>query len=73
MEIKLTTLEIIYITKRVLFREVAQTLIKSDYWKEALRNHTLDLNSNRHDTPMRKLIRKMPGKWFYNLFDIRVL
>ncbi|XP_052808936.1 transient receptor potential cation channel subfamily A member 1 homolog [Mya arenaria] len=39
---------------------VATAIIKSDYWHEALRNHTLDLITNRHDTPMRKLIRKMP-------------
>ncbi|KAL4233751.1 hypothetical protein ACF0H5_008431 [Mactra antiquata] len=40
--------------------DTAECIIKSNYWQEALRNHTLDLNSNRHDTPMRKMIRKMP-------------
>lgn len=41
-------------------QETAAAIIKSNYWQEALRNHTLDLNTGRHDTPMRKLIRKMP-------------
>ncbi|KAL4233750.1 hypothetical protein ACF0H5_008430 [Mactra antiquata] len=40
--------------------DTAECIIKSNDWQEALRNHTLDLNSNRHDTPMRKMIRKMP-------------
>lgn len=39
---------------------VALAIIKSPYWKEALKNHTQDLITNRHDTPMRKLIRQMP-------------
>lgn len=41
-------------------QDTASAIIKSNYWQEALRNHTLDLNTGRHDTPMRKLIRKMP-------------
>ena len=45
-----------------LCRDTAAAIIKSNYWQEALRNHTLDLNTGRHDTPMRKLVRRMPGK-----------
>ncbi|KAH3729943.1 hypothetical protein DPMN_055921 [Dreissena polymorpha] len=39
---------------------VAMAILQSEHWQLALRNHTLDQNSDRHDTPMRKLIRKMP-------------
>ena len=46
-------------------RDTASAIVKSNYWQEALRNHTLDLNTGRHDTPMRKLIRKMPGRFLY--------
>ena len=44
------------------FRDVAMAIVNSTKWKEALRNETLDLNTGNRDTPMRKLIRKMPGQ-----------
>uniref|UniRef100_A0A1I8J8D5 ANK_REP_REGION domain-containing protein n=1 Tax=Macrostomum lignano TaxID=282301 RepID=A0A1I8J8D5_9PLAT len=40
-------------------KKVAMTLINSDQWKEALRNETIGEKGEK-DTPMRKLIRKMP-------------
>ena len=42
------------------FSDVALEIVKSDRWKEALRNTTN--NNGVIDTPLRKLIRKMPGK-----------
>ncbi|ELU03480.1 hypothetical protein CAPTEDRAFT_192646 [Capitella teleta] len=40
-------------------KDVAMCIVGSVKWEDALRNQTLDLKGNR-DTPMRKLIRKMP-------------
>lgn len=45
------------------FRDVAFCIVNSEKWKDALRNETLDLITGNRDTPMRKLIRKMPGKY----------
>ena len=39
--------------------DVALQIVKSERWKEALRNITD--NNGVVDTPLRKLIRKMPG------------
>ncbi|XP_041352044.1 transient receptor potential cation channel subfamily A member 1 homolog [Gigantopelta aegis] len=40
--------------------DVALSILNSDVWQEALRNAILDLRTGCLDTPMRKLIRKMP-------------
>ncbi|XP_074658298.1 transient receptor potential cation channel subfamily A member 1 homolog isoform X1 [Tubulanus polymorphus] len=42
------------------FRDVATVICESDRWEEALRNETSDPSSGRRNTPMRKLIKKMP-------------
>ncbi|XP_070189192.1 transient receptor potential cation channel subfamily A member 1 homolog isoform X2 [Littorina saxatilis] len=39
---------------------VAMRIINSDVWQQALRNSTEDPVTGRIDTPMRKLIKKMP-------------
>ncbi|KAK7502989.1 hypothetical protein BaRGS_00005615 [Batillaria attramentaria] len=39
---------------------VALRIINSDQWQQALRNSTEDPDTGRIDTPMRKLIKKMP-------------
>ncbi|XP_076445095.1 uncharacterized protein LOC143283004 [Babylonia areolata] len=39
---------------------VALSIINSDVWQQALRNSTEDPATGRIDTPMRKLIKKMP-------------
>ena len=39
-----------------LFRECASHIVESDVWKEALKN------SSGSVTPLRRMIRKMPGK-----------
>ncbi|PAA49732.1 hypothetical protein BOX15_Mlig000214g4 [Macrostomum lignano] len=41
-------------------KKVALTLINSNQWKEALRNETIGEKGEK-DTPLRKLIRKMPA------------
>ncbi|ELT91340.1 hypothetical protein CAPTEDRAFT_201917 [Capitella teleta] len=41
-------------------KDVALCIVGSVKWKDALRNETLDVNTGNRDTPMRKLIRKMP-------------
>ncbi|KAL8579599.1 hypothetical protein ACOMHN_025552 [Nucella lapillus] len=38
----------------------AMTIINSNVWQQALRNSTVDTATGRVDTPMRKLIRRMP-------------
>ncbi|XP_048240280.1 transient receptor potential cation channel subfamily A member 1 homolog [Haliotis rufescens] len=40
--------------------DVAMVIINSEVWKDALRHSSLNLNTGHLDTPMRKLIRKMP-------------
>ncbi|XP_050405831.1 transient receptor potential cation channel subfamily A member 1 homolog [Patella vulgata] len=40
--------------------DVAFTIIASPVWEDALRNAALDLTTGILDTPMRRLIRKMP-------------
>ena len=44
---------------RLYCSDVALEIVKNDRWKEALRNTTI--NNDVIDTPLRKLIRKMPG------------
>ena len=41
-------------------RDVAMVIVKSPKWASALRNVTKD-QWEGHTTPLRKLIRKMPG------------
>ncbi|XP_064648007.1 transient receptor potential cation channel subfamily A member 1 homolog isoform X2 [Lineus longissimus] len=41
-------------------KNVALAIINSQNWVDAMRNETLDPVTNFRDTPMRKLIRKMP-------------
>ncbi|KAL5009533.1 hypothetical protein ScPMuIL_011838 [Solemya velum] len=40
--------------------EVVNVIIASDVWQEALRNETMDIITGRRNTPMRKLIKRMP-------------
>ncbi|XP_046578884.1 transient receptor potential cation channel subfamily A member 1 homolog isoform X2 [Haliotis rubra] len=40
--------------------DVAMVIINSEVWEDALRHASLDLVTGQLDTPMRKLIRKMP-------------
>ena len=42
-------------------RDVAMAIIRSAQWKNALRNTTKDVALDVETTPLRKLIRKMPG------------
>ena len=42
-------------------REVALVIIQHDDWKQAMRNKTKE--GNTINTPMRKLIKKLPGKF----------
>ena len=44
----------------ILPRDVCLAIVKSEEWKLALLNETMNDRSMR-TTPMRKLIRKMPG------------
>ena len=38
------------------------TIVKSDHWRDALRNTTpMPQDKSKQTTPMRKLIKKMPG------------
>ncbi|XP_064627394.1 transient receptor potential cation channel subfamily A member 1 homolog isoform X2 [Lineus longissimus] len=41
-------------------KQVALTIINSERWMDSLRNQTKDLATGMRNTPMRKLIRKMP-------------
>ena len=43
------------------FRDAAVCIVRSKKWEEALRNETKHTNYKMKDTPLRKLIRKMPG------------
>ena len=43
-------------------REVALVIIQHNDWKQAMRNRTKD--GTTINTPMRKLIKKLPGEWF---------
>ena len=46
----------------ISFREVVGTILNSDKWMDAMKQAHLDLNAEGiRVTPMRKLIRKMPG------------
>ena len=45
----------------VIFRDVATAIVMSEYWEEALKNEYLDPNTGLKNTPIRKLIKKMPG------------
>ena len=47
-------------TRIIMFRDVAEAIIKSPKWKYALRNHTVEQNG-KETTPFRKLIQRMPG------------
>ena len=44
------------------FRDAALHIINSDKWQLALRSCKVDRFSGNIDTPMRKLIAKMPGQ-----------
>lgn len=44
------------------FRDIALALIKSKQWKKTLRNTTVNQFGNC-TTPLRKLIKKMPGEF----------
>jgi hypothetical protein len=37
-------------------------IINSDKWEDAMRNETPDIGTGLRTTPMRKLIKKMPGQ-----------
>lgn len=40
---------------------MAKAIVESEKWKDALRSENLNLKTAARNTPMRKLIRKMPG------------
>ena len=42
---------------------MALRIINSNVWEKALRNSTEDPDTGKIDTPMRKMIKKMPGGW----------
>ena len=42
-------------------RSVCLAIINSTNWKDSLKNETINEKTGYRDTPMRKLIRKMPG------------
>lgn len=46
----------------VFYREAAMAILDSDNWQSALKNCTVE--GNKIVTPMRKLIKKLPGKMF---------
>lgn len=45
------------------FRDIALAIIQSKEWKSALRNSTIS-PLGEITTPLRKLIKKMPGEFF---------
>lgn len=46
--------------------EVALTIIDSDHWTDALKNKNPGKKKDYYLTPLRKLIRKMPGMCVHN-------
>ena len=58
------------------FRDVASEIVSSEFWEDALRNETLDIATGIRTTPMRKLVKKMPGTYLkrrhdHNIYTIR--
>ena len=45
------------------FRDVASEIVSSEFWEDSLRNKTLDPATGVRTTPMRKLVKKMPGMY----------
>lgn len=45
------------------YSDVVMYLIKSEFWKKVMSNAYIDPNTGLRETPMRKLIRKMPGRF----------
>ena len=45
------------------YRDVAEAIVHSKKWREALSNETEKMVNNKkiRETPLRKLIKKMPG------------
>ncbi|XP_077977720.1 transient receptor potential cation channel subfamily A member 1 homolog [Glandiceps talaboti] len=41
-------------------QEVAMVIVEHPKWKDVMRNVNIDEETNNYDTPMRKMIRKMP-------------
>ncbi|XP_077977581.1 uncharacterized protein LOC144433145 [Glandiceps talaboti] len=41
-------------------RDVAMTIVRHSDWRDAMRNSTIDEMTGSYDTPLRKMIRKMP-------------
>jgi hypothetical protein len=37
--------------------------VSSEFWEDSLRNETLDIATGVRTTPMRKLVKKMPGMY----------
>jgi hypothetical protein len=37
--------------------------LSSEFWEDSLRNETLDIATGVRTTPMRKLVKKMPGMY----------
>ena len=48
----------------VVARDVVMTIINSNSWREALMNEDIHMKTGLRVTPMRRLIRKMPGKYY---------
>ena len=55
-----------------LHRDIAIEILKSDHWKSALRNTSQSVHGNKVTTPLRKLIKKMPGKLIQGGWSIRI-
>lgn len=47
------------------YSDVATEIVNSVFWEDALRNETIDIATGSRTTPMRKLIKKMPGTFTY--------
>ena len=43
------------------FRDVAKVIVNSTKWRDAMMSETVNPKTGYRDTPMRKLIRRMPG------------
>ena len=48
-------------TMAFYYSEAALAILNDSNWEEAMRNETPDIGTGSRTTPMRKLIKKMPG------------
>ena len=55
-------------TLNTYYSDVAMAIVKHDKWRSAMRHtHRLDRRMNQQTTPMRELIKKMPGQYVCEL------